>query len=803
MTISSNINKTRQNGNGVTTSFPFNFSLMQNDYSDLFVYQIDIDPYTLEETSTLLALGTDYSITPTKDIDNRITGGYINTIAPLVLTSNQDLFAIRVEEITQETELNIGIRFPEKVIENQLDTIVAIEQQIKEEQDRSIKINKFFDGTLDLNIPNPIDGRTLKFKDNSGSFTMEISDTNPDTVYNDIITNANVIAIGNDLNGANTIGTVATNIADVNNVSTNISDITNVSNNMSDINGVSNNMSDINDIITNITDINDVADNLISINAVDSDLTNINAVYNDLTNIDNVATDLTNIDTVSTNIANINSVASDLTNINNVASDLTNINSVASDLTNINTNATNIASINTNATNIADINTVASNISTIAVSSLPVGSLINACIPIVNAGLHLTDGGVISSIGTYSAFATYLNTLVSTYPNLFTDEATWQSTVSTYGQCCKFVIDSGANTIRLPLIKGIVHGTNTLADLGNLTAQGRQLVKTYSSGQAWYRIYSDGWIEQGNVSTVSSASVTTINLLQTMNDTNYSVSVTMNHMSAQTASGVSVMFGGAFSTSQIKIVQDYTGDNYGTAAFWVVRGYGAIPTTFDLGEAQISYYLVIGTSVKTDIVIDIDQITNDLSLKAEKTESYIGVATTGNQDLNTFITSGYRFIGTGTHTNTPASNTSGFLEVFKATGGTTILQKFVESGASSKLYSRYYSGSAWSTWSQQNSFAPSSRYVDITLGASGSTYTAPADGYVNIAGTTAVAGGYVGLENQNSTPYKYIRSNTGTSGNTTLGCMLPVKKGDVTIYRYASISSTYFQFIYSEGAKND
>ena len=116
MTISNTDNKLRLNGDATTTTFPFSFPLIESDYGDLFVYKIDIDPITSEETSTLLTIDTDYTITATKDINNRITGGTINTL--FTPTSDQAIFAIRTEALTQDTELQINQRFPEKVIEN-------------------------------------------------------------------------------------------------------------------------------------------------------------------------------------------------------------------------------------------------------------------------------------------------------------------------------------------------------------------------------------------------------------------------------------------------------------------------------------------------------------------------------------------------------------------------------------------------------------------------------------------------------------------------------------------------------------
>ncbi len=92
---------------------------------------------------------------------------------------------------------------------------------------------------------------------------------------------------------------------------------------------------------------------------------------------------------------------------------------------------------------------------------------------------------------------------------------------------------------------------------------------------------------------------------------------------------------------------------------------------------------------------------------------------------------------------------------------------------------------------------PSNRYIDLILGASGTTYTAPANGYVYIARRA-------GANNQ------YISAGNITSGfalevdlpytNNRATILLPVKKSDTYGINYtASGSDLVFRFIYAEG----
>lgn len=65
--------------------------------------------------------------------------------------------------------------------------------------------------------------------------------------------------------------------------------------------------------------------------------------------------------------------------------------------------------------------------------------------------------------------------------------------------------DGGDNTQLLNAIKSFIVGT---------------VVETYSNGTSWYRIWSDGWCEQGGYSSSSN-----ITFLQQMANTNYTISI--------------------------------------------------------------------------------------------------------------------------------------------------------------------------------------------------------------------------------------------------------------------------------------
>ena len=96
---------------------------------------------------------------------------------------------------------------------------------------------------------------------------------------------------------------------------------------------------------------------------------------------------------------------------------------------------------------------------------------------------------------------------------------------------------------------------------------------------------------------------------------------------------------------------------------------------------------------------------------------------------------------------------------------------------------------------------PSSRYIDLTLGASGSTYTAPANGWVYLRKNAGGTNKYCQLNN--STAGFGLISHVPSSANT-CQIYIPVKKGDIIQSYYDATGNTLeFRFIYAEGVNNN
>lgn len=92
---------------------------------------------------------------------------------------------------------------------------------------------------------------------------------------------------------------------------------------------------------------------------------------------------------------------------------------------------------------------------------------------------------------------------------------------------------------------------------------------------------------------------------------------------------------------------------------------------------------------------------------------------------------------------------------------------------------------------------PSSSYIDLALGASGSTYTAPADGYISF--TKQATGGQY-FQFNNTTAGWFNNVNSSNNGQY-ISIICPVKKDDIFRITYDLGGSTaQFRFIYANGS---
>ena len=211
-----------------------------------------------------------------------------------------------------------------------------------------------------------------------------------------------------------------------------------------------------------------------------------------------------------------------------------------------------------------------------------IGEIVASTTPLTDAGLHLLDGSKLQ-YGSYKSFIDYIATLYNSgdYSAIFDTEANWQSAMATYGVCSKFVYDSVNNTVRLPKYGNQIITTNpsiTTASTVPVKGNGMTLGLTDGNTGRGTVVASNGTIGWQNgayghvVSTTASGNFT------------YAygyAGVTTN----ATKSGIIA------DTSNLLSITNYSLDCY--------------------------YYIVIATTTKTDIQVDIDEIATDLNGKAD------------------------------------------------------------------------------------------------------------------------------------------------------------------------------------------
>lgn len=94
---------------------------------------------------------------------------------------------------------------------------------------------------------------------------------------------------------------------------------------------------------------------------------------------------------------------------------------------------------------------------------------------------------------------------------------------------------------------------------------------------------------------------------------------------------------------------------------------------------------------------------------------------------------------------------------------------------------------------------PSNRYIDLTLGASGTVYTAPANGWFAILKSATSTKQY--MQCRNNTTGLGIETHA-TSDNTAFRQFIPAAKGQQVVFSYTAAGTlTFFRFVYAEGDK--
>lgn len=158
-----------------------------------------------------------------------------------------------------------------------------------------------------------------------------------------------------------------------------------------------------------------------------------------------------------------------------------------------------------------------------------------------------------------------------------------------------FVLDLTEQTFRLPLAN-----------------KKRFVMETFNDGQNWYRIYNDGWCEQGLFVSTTGDGIKTNNLLKTFKDTNYTIVLTQNSTTTTMNNNAA---GSLWITAKTQNSFTIADDLWGSGSYVLSSGY---LTTDEYTPQKLYYY--IGDTVKNSDLIDVAEILNQLSKKMDATE---------------------------------------------------------------------------------------------------------------------------------------------------------------------------------------
>lgn len=298
-----------------------------------------------------------------------------------------------------------------------------------------------------------------------------------------------------------------------------------------------------------------------------------------------------------------------------------------------------------------------------------IGEIVTSTIPLSDAGLHLLDGSLLSGSGAYADFVSYIGNL---YTNLylvkyFCSENNWQTSVSNYGVCGKFVYtadwyawknaDGSSDTVyytdaipnspagisqqpsldlyytnditQFPTNKKLQSTDMRPHNNGTITSNGTTFYKRYAEGDlnATVRLPKITGFIEGATSIETLSNLTTAGL---PNITSF-----FNGGRSTSSSGGDITYTGAI----------YKGDAYNTYAKGDYNAYNLYfdaslsnsiygnSSTVQPQAIKVLYYIVVADTVKTEIEVDIDEIATDLNGKADTDLSNATFSTSVKNDI--------------------------------------------------------------------------------------------------------------------------------------------------------------------------
>ena len=254
MTISTQDSKVNYQGNGQTTVFQIPFPFLENN--QIYVQKKDAQGNLINYT-----YATDYTVTGAGEENG---GSVTLNVAP---EQGSTISIYRNVPLTQEVDYRENEIFPAETHEEALDKLTMEVQQIQEQLDRSVKVDRFSDVDPDI-IVKEIE-RVYDSTDNIDIVANNINNVNS---VGDNIANVNTVAgdidsVVTTATNINDVKTVAQNKASLNITAANINDIKTVSSIKDDVHTVANNSANVTTVATNISSVNTAASNMAAIKA--------------------------------------------------------------------------------------------------------------------------------------------------------------------------------------------------------------------------------------------------------------------------------------------------------------------------------------------------------------------------------------------------------------------------------------------------------------------------------------------------------------------------------------------------------
>lgn len=372
------------------------------------------------------------------------------------------------------------------------------------------------------------------------------------------------------------------------------------------------------------------------------------------------------------------------------------------------------------------------------------------------------NGSILNINANTQGFVNKLKSIAALYPSLTCSETEWQeiAAASAVGQCGKFVINEDAGTVRLAKIVMPIQGLIDLTKLGQLVEAGLPNI-------------------EGNITAVGYK----VDQNQTSSGAIYA---------NMKAGGLQVQAGSNFGIENLNIDASRSNPIYGNS------------DTVQPEQIQYPYFIQIATGQETEV-----NITNEIELnnpytlfdsKYSEAPLYNAswLVSNGTYYSKSVYVTAYEALQVENNTAIDAGEST------QLPSGTT----YVKRGLSVKLSTAdditdydFVINTTNETFrlpmKNGTEDLPSGTYDDLSLGASGTRYTAPANGWYYVNKIAGAASKFFNLWNNTA---NYGSGDASQGSVQTLLCKVFAKKGDNIGIQYNATGSTNaFRFVYAQG----